>query len=100
MRRGTTPTLTIRIRDGDLAEYEHIYVTIKQGEKELTKIFAGSDSVDGVLHVTLTQEDTLMFADNEKAKVQLRCITADGIAVATNIVRIYVGEILKEGVIE
>ena len=102
MRRGTTPTLTIRIRDGDgdLTEYERIYATIKQVGYEITKVINGADCIDNLLKISLTQEETLRLRAGMKARVQLRCITKDGIATATNISEFGVDDVLKEGVIE
>ena len=98
MRRGTTPTLKIRIKGVDLSELENIYVTIKQSQKEITK--TGYEiTVDGdMLYVSLSQEDTLVFASS-CAWVQMRATTKDGLAVASNIRMIKIEDVLKDGVI-
>lgn len=98
MRRGTTPTLKIRVSGADLSEMENIYVTIKQGNKELTKSGTEVKADGDFLFVFLTQEDTLKF-DRSPAWVQMRAVTVDRLAVASNIKMIMVDEILKDGVI-
>lgn len=102
MTRGTTPTIIISTNSNP-AEFASMYVTFKQGSIELTK---GTDQlrIEGNrIQVFLDQNDTLMFkANGSKAgsvMVQLRAITSEGIAVASNIKSIPVSAILKEGVI-
>lgn len=98
MRRGTTPTLKIRIKGADLSEMENIYVTIKQEGKEVTK--TGDEiSIEGdMILVHLTQEDTLKFRQS-CVWVQMRATTKDGLAVASNIRMLEMKDVLMDGVI-
>lgn len=98
MRRGTTPTLKIRVSGIDLKELETIYITIKQNKNEVTK--SGNEvTTDGdIIFITLSQEDTLKFC-RSCAWVQMRAITVDGMAVASGIRMINIDDILKDGVI-
>lgn len=102
MRRGTTPTLTLTIKDADLAGY-HIEVAITQGGKVMTKTTDEVDmqyaDPDTVISMELTQQDTLGFKSGKMASIQVRFVNADGVAGATNIQNVNIDRILREGVI-
>ena len=98
MRRGTTPTNTFTV-DTDLTAAVAVYVTYKQGnqvlvEKNIDDLTITSTKVE----VTLTQEDTLAFAQGS-AQIQIRAKFGDGAAIASNIIVAPVDQILKDGVI-
>ncbi len=100
MRRGTTPTLELAIKNKDLSAYRCI-VTMEQGEIELEKdIEPVYQDPDTILSVDLSQEETLAFGANGYMQVQVRGINSEGAAIATNIKKVYIADILKEGVIE
>lgn len=99
MRRGTTPK-HIFTTDLDLTDAEVLYITYKQRgkdvvEKELPDIEVTAEE----LAVTLTQEETLSFADPSEVQIQIRARFADGSAVASNIMKVPAEAILKDGVI-
>ena len=102
MRRGTTPTITITVIGEDFAGAT-MYVTLEQGEFEITK--TGADVVvtatqtGSTVAIFLTQEETLSFAKGN-AKIQIRWINSSGIAQASPIKNIAIDPILLEGVIE
>lgn len=100
MIRGTTPTLEIKITGIDVAELESVYVTLKQYQKEVTKQTKdiAVDEISNTLYVPLSQEDTLSLARGY-VYVQMRAVTKDGLAVASDIVMKTMKEILKEGII-
>lgn len=100
MIRGTTPTLKLKLNGIETSRLTSVYVTIKQGEKEVTKtyydgIIAESESV---LSVPLTQEDTLTFRQGY-VSIQLRAMTTDGLGIASKTRLVLMDDILKEGVI-
>ena len=98
MRRGTTPTFEVDC-DIDLTGYT-IYLTLKQGTTELTLTPEVEATQTGCkLTVTLTQEQTLGFSTARFTSMQVRAVNATGLAVASNIMQVDVGEILKNGVI-
>lgn len=70
---GTTPTMTLTLRDEsiDLSEAANVYFTISQAPTEITK--SGNDVVvDGnVVQVWLDQRDTLRLRANAPAEIQL-----------------------------
>lgn len=100
MIRGTTPTLKLNLNGVKTSRLASVYVTIKQGEKEVTKtyddgIIAESESV---LSVPLAQEDTLTFGQGY-VYIQLRAMTTDDLAIASKTRLVLMDDILKEGVI-
>lgn len=100
MRRGTTPTLEIKLSGIDVTELESVYITLKQYQKEVTKSTENTtiDEIRNTLYVPLSQEDTLILSRGY-VYVQMRAVTKDGLAVASDIKMVPVEEILKGGVI-
>lgn len=101
MRRGTTPTLRFKVKGIGVEELDSIFITLKQGNKELTKTNEDVtiDEDENRLIVTLTQEETLNFNDGV-CQLQLRATTDKGGAVASSIVTKQWEHILMEGEIE
>lgn len=99
MRRGTTPTITLTV-GADIADWT-LYVSFDNNgtvttfeDDRLTKTLDGARTV---IDITLTQEETLAFKVGS-AEVQIRAIK-DDVAIATNIQKIDVARIIKDGVI-
>lgn len=99
MRRGTTPTLKIKVNGMDIKQFANMYVTFRQGDIEVTKTNEdiGVES-ENTLSIWLSQEDTLAFSRGH-VDVQLRAITNSGVVVASGIKMLFMEQILKEGVI-
>lgn len=93
--RGTTPTLEISVSGVGSNVIEAVYVTLKQDNYDVTKTF---DEVpeDGVLKVDFTQKDTLGLKAGI-ANIQARIKCMDGSVLATDIHRIGVSDVLKDG---
>ena len=104
MIRGTTPTHIFKT-NADLSEgVSELYITYEQGTTVVEKTLSDCtiDTEDGVssITVTLTQNETLSFADSGYvADVQIRVKFNDGTALASNILRVPISKILKDGVI-
>lgn len=108
MRRGTTPTVTLRIGNADGSPCDltgaEIHVAFQSGTgKNMVQIVKREDemdiSVDGnfsILSVPLTQQDTLRFSAGKPVRVQMRC-KKDGLVQASSIMQFEVEEILEEG---
>lgn len=98
MIRGTTPTLTFNL-PFDTSMIKAAFITIKSRGVEVEK--SGSDCVFSgtTISTKLTQEETLSLPQSQLANIQLRVLTVNEEALATNIYTIKVEEILKEGVI-
>lgn len=82
MRRGTTPTLQITVTGLTDIEVQNLYLTLRQGQT-----------------TTLTQEETLSLVAKVDVALQLRVLSTNNTAYASNIVTVPVEAILKEGVI-
>jgi hypothetical protein len=100
--RGTTPNLVVTISGIDLTTCDSLYLTFKQDRPflvELTKTKNDMEVSSDTLSVSFSQEETLRFDDREDVLVQLRG-TMNGKAFASDIQKMSVDAILKNGVIE
>lgn len=90
------------ISNFDTSLIAEMYVTIAQGEKTVLEKTLSDCSCSGTsVSLALTQEDTLRLQQqpHSRAEMQIRVRTTAGEALASDIMRVYVGRILKEGVI-
>ena len=99
MKRGTTPTLTLTV-DADISDWT-VYASFKTNGEVFTfendRLQMSAEEDVTTILLTLTQEETL--ARQGSAEVQVRAIK-NGTAIATDIQRVDVGRILKDGVID
>lgn len=101
MIRGTTPTLEFTL-PFDTSLIAEMYVTMTQnGITALEKTLSDCNCSGTSVSLTLTQEDTLRLQQQPRsqAEIQIRVRTTAGEALASDIMSVYVGRILKEGVI-
>lgn len=97
MIRGTTATIKLRIESKiDLRLCKQIWVTMRQGDKEITKTLTELTVEKNCILIDLSQSDTLAL-DPGQIYVQMRGLTAAGSAFATGIASVKVERILKEG---
>ena len=99
MIRGTTPTLefVLPMDTGQLAE---VFVTVSQdGSVVIDKQMKDLDLNGNKLSVRLTQEETLKLKSGCMAEIQIRARAVAGEAIASNIISVSAGRILKDGVI-
>lgn len=101
MVRGTTATNTFEVIDGtDLTGVSDVYVTYDQGGKVVIDKSTGDGSVTvegNVITVTLTQAETLSLNSSMPVRIQIRVKYESGSAIASQIIRTGVLEILKDG---
>lgn len=106
IRRGTTPTHTFTLPvSGEIIN--NIYITYAQygvTVVELTgddvKIISNNtDANKCSASVTLTQEQTLLFAAGNTAEIQIRFTTTSNMAFASQKIQIDVDPIIRDGVI-
>lgn len=103
MRRGTNPVLTFELPEA--ITVSALYITFQQNrqtvlEKDLTAVTY--DKENGIITLPLSQEDTLLFSDFSELEpvwVQLRLRDNLDNAIASEPMRVNVGEIFKDGVI-
>ena len=101
MIRGTTPTLEFTL-PFDTSLIAEMYVTLAQDGKTVMEKALSDCSCSGTsVSLALTQEDTLGLQQQPRslAEIQIRVLTTAGDALASDIMSVYVGRILKEGVI-
>ena len=100
MIRGTTPTLTITLPDGfDMASVQ-AYELWLRAERSGYKLHFADEQItkhDNAVSITLTQEQTLTFDNNENIAVQLRFIDSAGRVGATYKATISIAEFIGEG---
>lgn len=73
MIQGTTPTLELALEDEtiDLGLAAHVYATLRQGGRKLTKSGADLEIEGNIARVWLSQEETLAFDAIHRVEVQL-----------------------------
>lgn len=107
MRRGTTPKNYFRT-ELDITGMAVMYITYKQSgkvaiEKSLEDITITTETEDDktiyVAEVELSQTDTLALSTIGDVEIQIRGRYPDGSAIASNIIKTKVCNILKEGII-
>ena len=99
MIRGTTPTLMFTT-PYTADQVTSGYITFTMRGYVVLDIPVSDDSVvisDNAISLTLTQQQTLSFQSKATSLVQLRLVLDDGSAVASNIIKITIGDILKDG---
>lgn len=99
MIRGTTPTFIFNL-PFDVSNIKSAYITIKSRGTDVEKAVTDCSLNGTTITVKLTQEETLALPESQIAGVQLRVLTNDNEALASDVFPIKVEEILKEGVIE
>lgn len=99
--RGTTPELTFNL-PFDASTIKSLYVTFTDKEKNivLEKTEADFTLSGSTIKGELSQEETLLFEERTKARVQIRILTTDGKALKSIPFDIHIDELLKDGVIE
>lgn len=99
MIRGTTPTLEFKI-PFDTSLLAEAWVTLSQnGVVILNKELEDCSCGENTLSVKLTQEETLKLDCERKTEIQIRARTTADEALASNIITVNTGRILKDGVI-
>lgn len=97
MIRGTTPLLEFGLPfPTDIIK--EAWLTFSQFNKEVFTIEDEALTMEGsLISVKLTQEQTLLLSQNSALEIQIRILTNNGDALASNIIRTDVGRILKDG---
>lgn len=103
MRRGTTPTEVFELDtpDLDLTTLTQVWITICDGRDnsftwDISRVTIDNDNK--TLSLDLTQAETLAFACG-LATVDIRMLTSDGVALATDYSTIEIHDVQKKGVI-
>lgn len=100
MIRGTTPTLTFTL-PFQTEIIRSLMLTFYQCNREVFTLEKEDCVVQGnIVTVTLKQSHTLQFVNNAYIEIQMRILTTDGSAMASEIVKTTIGRILKDGEIK
>lgn len=100
MYRGTTPTITFTLPFNGTQMTALNLCFAQQGEIILEKALADCEARGNTLQVGLTEQETLLF-DAQKGMVEMQLrIGCDDVRMASNIMRIPVERILKDGCLE
>lgn len=103
MIKGTTPTLQFNLPiDTSTLKAAEVMVRYVDNNKEVTiiKTLDECDATENTITAMLTQEETLKIPAPSIVEVQLRVLTVENVALASDIFTTTVKRLLKEGVIE
>lgn len=103
MIRGTTPTLLFNLPfSASIIKSAEITIKYIDGLKKvlITKYLADCELGETSISTKLTQEETLQFPAPAMVQVQLRILTTDDTALATEIYKVSVKKLLADEVIE
>lgn len=100
MSRGTTPSFSFHV-SVPIIGTEYYYVTFEQHgqiilEKEDDQVIRVNKDT---IKIKMTQEETLLFSSKFPIRTQIRIKYDDGAAVASTIMKFWLEDIIKEGVI-
>lgn len=105
MYRVTTPTHTFALPI-QTSECIEIQITYKQGFVSLVKHYQDGVLPPGMVldgdkvYVRLTQNETKQFSPKTQTSVQVRVLTSDNIALASQKFKITVNDVLNEDILE
>lgn len=97
MKRGTTPTLRVKLETDDASVFATVEFLLKQDDSEdpgvqVLKTFPSQfvtfDQESGAFLVRYTEEETRMFLPNSFAYMDVRPTLSDGTIVPTEIERV------------
>lgn len=97
MIRGTTPTVVCTV-PFDPSVLDKLWITFSGNGREIFTLEKDDCTfVDNDIKATLTQAQTLMLKGGSYVEIQIRALTDDGVAIASNILKEPVWRILKDG---
>lgn len=105
MYRATTPTHTFTLPI-DTSTCKEILVTYKQNKTKLDKHYQDSTlpsgmTLDGAnVIIKLTQAETLMFSHDHSVYAQVRVLTVDDSAYASQRFKISINDVLNEDILQ
>lgn len=101
MRQGTTPTFEFELEEPiDVARVANAKVTFSFNGQVILEKYLSDCTFDGkVLTVCLSQEDTFLFVCHSNVKIQLRIVTIEGEAYASDEFNDFVDRCLDDEVL-
>lgn len=104
MYRATTPTHTFTLPI-ETSTCKEILVTYIQGQNKIEKHYQDGTLPEGMtlvnkdVMIRLTQEETKAFAPEERIEAQVRVLTNDDDAYASQIFKVWVNNVLNDEVL-
>lgn len=99
MVKGTTPTHTFNV-PLDYSSIKTVKIIYSQRDKEvLVKRTEDCTIESGKISTKLTQDDTFKFECNTIVTIQIRVLTTDGDALASDLIMVNVGKCLDDEVL-
>ena len=99
MRRGTTPTHTF-VLPFNVEAVQAVQIIYRQGGENVLVMDKDDCALTrNIISVRLTQEDTFAFKDSANVEIQIRVLTADGEATASDVMQVSCKECLTEDVL-
>ncbi len=86
MRQGTTPTHTFTLPIGTDIVSKVLIVYAQSDEEILRKTEQDCNVMGNTISVDLTQDETFLFDCGKNVQIQVRILTSDGKALASNII--------------
>ena len=100
MRKGTTPSFVFELPiEVDTIKNAKVIFSFNNDVK-LEKYLKQCAASGNKLTVKLTQEETFLFECNATVKIQLRVVTVNGDALASDVFSVFVHQCLDDEVIE
>lgn len=97
MIRGTTPTIIFKL-PFEVSIINKIYITFSQFKEEIFTVDKeGCILSENEVSVHLTQTQTLSLTHNREVEMQIRIMDNSGESLASNIMKVDVERILKDG---
>lgn len=99
MIRGTTPKLIFTL-PFETDSIQKLWITFSQNRREIFTICDDEcEMSEDKVTITLSQDQTLLLTSSSLVEIQLRVLTINDTALASNILKENVDRILKGGVI-
>ncbi len=99
MRRGTTPTHSF-VLPFNVESVQAVQVIYRQNDQNILILEKDDCTLSGnSVSVRLTQEDTFDFDDGANVEIQIRVVTADGEAMASDAIQVSCDRCLTEDIL-
>jgi hypothetical protein len=100
MRQGTTPTHTFTL-PFSVDNVSEVLIVYAQHDKEILRKTTAHCRMEGnALSFDLTQKETLAFDCSKKVQIQVRVLTTDSKALASDIITVDVAKCLSNEVLQ
>lgn len=99
MRKGTTPSFVFELPFGTEKISNAKVIFSLNNQVKLEKYLTDCNIKDNIITVKLSQEETFLFDCNSTIKIQLRVLTVNGDALASDVFTVFAYQCLDDEVI-